>query len=128
MNNKKNSIEQIIQKFGGQSSLASSLGRRQSTVQHWANTGRIPSQWHQELLKLAREKGITLEPQDFVTQEVSVYVVVALEVIDVHHQQGHMSAEALGPVPLPGQSVLHLSPIGQLGQLVGDAVHRLVHD
>jgi myo-inositol-1-phosphate synthase len=38
-------------------------------VQHWAKTGRIPSQWHQPLLKLARDKGITLEPRDFVNEE-----------------------------------------------------------
>ena len=69
MKNNNNSVEQIIQRFGGQSSLANSLGRRQSTVQHWAKTGRIPSQWHEQLLKLAREKGIALEPRDFVTEE-----------------------------------------------------------
>ena len=69
MNNEKNSAEQIIQRFGGQSSLASILGRRQSTVQHWAKIGRIPSQWHGPLLKLAREKGIALEPKDFVAME-----------------------------------------------------------
>ena len=69
MNNHKNSAEQIINRFGGQSSLASILGRRQSTVQHWAKTGRIPSQWHKPLLKLAQEKGITLDPKDFVTKE-----------------------------------------------------------
>jgi myo-inositol-1-phosphate synthase len=70
MNNNKNSAEQIINRFGGQSSLASLLGRRQSTVQHWVKTGRIPSQWHGPLLKLAREKRIPLEAKDFVTQEM----------------------------------------------------------
>ena len=69
MNNRKSYAEQIINRFGGQSSLANILGRRQSTVQHWAKTGRIPSQWHKSLLKLAHEKGIALEPKDFVTQE-----------------------------------------------------------
>ena len=69
MNNTKNSAEQIIQRFGGQSSLASILGRRQSTVQHWAKTGRIPSQWHEQLLKLAHAKGIALEPNDFVAMD-----------------------------------------------------------
>ncbi len=72
MNKQKNSAEQIINRFGGQSSLASLLGRRQSTVQHWVNTGRIPSQWHKPLLKLARDNGINLEPQDFVTKEMPV--------------------------------------------------------
>ena len=69
MNNNLNPAEQIIQRFGGQSSLAVILGRRQSTVQHWARTGRIPSQWHETLQKTAREKGIPLEPKDFVTQQ-----------------------------------------------------------
>ncbi|UCC16830.1 MAG: inositol-3-phosphate synthase [Dehalococcoidales bacterium] len=69
MNNNLNPAEQIIQRLGGQSSLAVILGRRQSTVQHWARTGRIPSQWHETLLKTAREKGIPLEPKDFVTQQ-----------------------------------------------------------
>jgi myo-inositol-1-phosphate synthase len=60
-----NPAERIIQRFGGQSSLAALLGKRQSTVQHWANTGRVPAQWHQPLMSLARQKGITLEPKDF---------------------------------------------------------------
>ena len=72
MNKKNNSIEQIIDRFGGQSALAGLLGRRQSTVQHWVNTGRIPSQWHKPLLKLAREKGVRLEPNDFVVKEAPV--------------------------------------------------------
>ena len=61
-----NNAKQIIERFGGQSSLAALLGRRQSTVQHWARTGRIPSQWQKELLELAYKKGIRLEPKDFV--------------------------------------------------------------
>jgi myo-inositol-1-phosphate synthase len=69
MDKKLNAAEQIINRFGGQSSLANLLGRRQSTVQHWVKTGIIPSQWHKPLLKLAREKGINLEASDFVTKE-----------------------------------------------------------
>ena len=63
-----NTAKQIIDRFGGQSALAGLLGKRQSTVQHWARTGRIPSQWHERLLELAHEKGIILEPKDFVTE------------------------------------------------------------
>lgn len=69
MNIQINTAEQIINHFGGQSALAKILGRRQSTVQHWVKTGRIPSQWHQPLMKLARENGISLGPGDFVSQE-----------------------------------------------------------
>ena len=60
-----NSARNIIDRFGGQSALAAMLGKRQSTVQHWASTGRIPSQWHAQLLELAVQKGIALEPRDF---------------------------------------------------------------
>jgi myo-inositol-1-phosphate synthase len=72
MDIQKNAAEQIIGRFGGQSSLANRLGRRQSTVQHWAKTGRIPAQWHKPLLKLAQEKGIALEPRDFVATDMPV--------------------------------------------------------
>ena len=61
----QNTAKHIIDRFGGQSALAGLLGRRQSTVQHWARTGRIPAQWHGTLLDLARRRGIGLEPRDF---------------------------------------------------------------
>ena len=61
-----NNARRIIDRFGGQSSLAALLGKRQSTVQHWASTGRIPSQWHQTLLDLALQRGISLDARDFV--------------------------------------------------------------
>ena len=61
-----NNAKQIIERFGGQSALAALLGKRQSTVQHWARTGRIPSQWHEKLLEVAHGQGIALEPKDFV--------------------------------------------------------------
>jgi myo-inositol-1-phosphate synthase len=60
------SAARIIRRFGGQTALANLLGKRQSTIEHWAGTGRIPAQWHQPLMSLAREKGIVLEPKDFV--------------------------------------------------------------
>ena len=69
MNNLKNPAEQVIERFGGQSALAGLLGKRQSTVQHWAKTGRIPSQWHERLLRLAHENGIGLEARDFVSTD-----------------------------------------------------------
>jgi myo-inositol-1-phosphate synthase len=70
MNEKMNSAEQIISRFGGQSSLANLLGRRQSTIQHWVKIGRIPSQWHKPLLNLARERGVDLAADDFVAREM----------------------------------------------------------
>jgi len=54
----------IIHKFGGQSALAKLLGRRQSTVEHWAQSG-IPAKWQKVLLDLAEEQGVALSPDDF---------------------------------------------------------------
>ncbi len=64
-----NTAKQIIERFGGQSSLAALLDRGQSTVQHWAKTGRIPAQWQGRLLALARERGVNLEAKDFVSSD-----------------------------------------------------------
>src|SRR5579859_4403845 len=64
-----NPAQRVIQRFGGQSALAQLLGRRQSTVEHWAATGLIPAHWQPRLMALARAKGVTLEAKDFVEAE-----------------------------------------------------------
>ncbi|HEY8600859.1 MAG TPA: inositol-3-phosphate synthase [Thermomicrobiales bacterium] len=61
-----NAAERIIKRFGGQSALAALLGKRQSTVEHWAKTGRVPAQWQVPLMALARQRGVILEARDFV--------------------------------------------------------------
>ena len=65
MSTQQNSAEKIIHRFGGQTALANLIGKRQSTVQHWAKTGRVPAHWHETLMTLARGKGIALEAKDF---------------------------------------------------------------
>ncbi len=72
MSKNDNAAETIIDRFGGQSALAKALGRRQSTIEHWVKTGLIPTQWHEPLMKLARQKGIALEAKDFVKQATPV--------------------------------------------------------
>jgi len=64
-----NPAQRIIARFGGQSALAELLGKRQSTIQHWAKTGRIPAQWHRPLMSLARQRSVILEPKDFVSMQ-----------------------------------------------------------
>ena len=66
-----NSSHRVIAKFGGQSALARMIGKGPSTVQHWAKTGMIPSKWQNELLDLARAKGIDLSPSDFMLADSS---------------------------------------------------------
>lgn len=56
----------VIERFGGQSSLARLIGKKQSTVQYWSATGRIPPSWHAKLLKLAATQNINLAPSDLV--------------------------------------------------------------
>src|SRR5437763_7077568 len=64
-----NSAQLVIRRFGGQSALAQLLGRRQSTVEHWAATGWIPARWQPTLMALARKKAITLAVKGFVSGE-----------------------------------------------------------
>ena len=66
MEGELNPAERVIRRFGGQTALAELLGRRQSTVEHWAKTGRIPAQWHRPLMSLAHERGVVVEAKDFV--------------------------------------------------------------
>jgi len=61
-----NSAQRVISKFGGQTQLASLLGKTSSTVQYWANSGTIPAKWQGQLLALAKEQGIELYPGDFI--------------------------------------------------------------
>jgi PAS domain-containing protein len=67
--------EMVIAKFGGQSALARLVGKGQSTVQHWANSGRIPAKWQSQLLLLAREHSIDLSVQDFVGGSAHSHIV-----------------------------------------------------
>src|SRR6476619_3141338 len=66
MEHGSNAAERIIRRFGGQSALAALLGKRQSTIEHWARTGRVPAQWQMPLMSLARQRGVILEAKDFV--------------------------------------------------------------
>jgi myo-inositol-1-phosphate synthase len=66
MEEKANAAERIIRRFGGQSALAALLGKRQSTIEHWARTGRVPAQWQVPLMSLGRQRGVILEAKDFV--------------------------------------------------------------
>ena len=66
MEHESNAAERIIRRFGGQSALAALLGKRQSTIEHWARTGRVPAQWQIPLMSLGRQRGVILEAKDFV--------------------------------------------------------------
>jgi hypothetical protein len=62
-----NAAKIIVDRFGGQTALASLIGKGQSTVSYWVKTGTIPSRWHSRLLSLACEKGIDLTINDLIS-------------------------------------------------------------
>lgn len=66
------SARAIIKKFGGQSALATLVGKGQSTVSYWAKTGIIPARWQGVLLDLAAQHGVELDPSEFVRQPAEV--------------------------------------------------------
>lgn len=71
-----NPARRIIKKFGSQTSLASAIGTKQTTVAHWSKTGNIPSKWHNKIMVAANAKGQTIEPADFLPPPTAVPVVL----------------------------------------------------
>lgn len=71
------SAARIIEKFGGQTDLATLIGKGQSTVAYWAKAGRVPAKWHPKLLELAAEKGLDLQPSDFLPPMKDVVLMPA---------------------------------------------------
>lgn len=113
-----NPAQRVVAKFGGQSALGALLERRQSTIQHWTKTGRIPAKWQDPLLSLARTHNVDLIPDDFVlplieTEPIEPKVPAAL-------WRGELP---IGNISLPvyvlddGRRVI--SRVGVVGLLVG---------
>lgn len=71
--------ERVVQKFGGQSALASALGITQPAVNYWKRTGNIPAKWHAKIMRVAAERGISVTAADLVaTPDEPVEVIDAL--------------------------------------------------
>lgn len=66
-----NTAQRVIDKFGSQTAVAEVIGKRQSTVAHWAKTGVIPAKWHGTLLDAAKSRGISLRPEDLIFRELA---------------------------------------------------------
>ncbi len=64
--------ERIIERFGGLTKLADALGHKHpTTVQGWKVRGRIPAKQQEVVLKLAKDRGLDLEPADFFASAAS---------------------------------------------------------
>ena len=68
--------ETVIGRFGGQSELARALSTKQSTIQYWATTGKIPVKWHRKIIEAGRAVGLHIDPSEF---SVSAYQAQSVE-------------------------------------------------
>jgi hypothetical protein len=70
-----NAAQRIIAKFGGQSAMAKTLNRPQTTISSWARSGTIPSKWHQQIIEAGTPLSIFVAPSDFLpTPKVSTAI------------------------------------------------------
>ena len=61
----RNTVENVIRKFGSQQRVAELLGIWQTAVSGWVRRGVIPTKRQEELLSIARREGVELGPADF---------------------------------------------------------------
>ena len=61
----RDTVEQIIGRFGSQQRVAELLGIWQTAVSGWVRRGAIPARRQEELLGIAQREGIELSPADF---------------------------------------------------------------
>ena len=61
----RDTVEQIIGRFGSQQRVAELLGIWQTAVSGWVRRGAIPARRQAQLLSVARREGIALSPADF---------------------------------------------------------------
>ncbi len=61
----RDTVEQIISRFGSQQRVAELLGIWQTAVSGWVRRGAIPTRRQEQLLRIAQREGVTLAPADF---------------------------------------------------------------
>jgi crotonyl-CoA carboxylase/reductase len=61
----RDTVEQIIGRFGSQQRVAELLGIWQTAVSGWVRRGEIPAKRQAQLLGIARREGVALSPADF---------------------------------------------------------------
>jgi crotonyl-CoA carboxylase/reductase len=61
----RDTVEQIIGRFGSQQRVAELLGIWQTAVSGWVRRGAIPAKRQEQLLQIAQREGVGLSPADF---------------------------------------------------------------
>lgn len=62
-----NRADAVINRFGSQSELARALGIKQSTVQYWSSTRKIPMKWRDKIVGAGKAIGLHIDPLEFQT-------------------------------------------------------------
>lgn len=93
------SARTIIQKFGGQTELAGLIGKGQSTIAYWKKVGTVPTKWQPILLSLAAEKGLDLQPSDFLPAGKDADLMAAEN--DAMPRATHWGELTVGDVEMP---------------------------
>lgn len=57
-------VDSIIQKFGGITKMAATIGRKKQTVSNWKIRERIPSQMIPEVYEAAKVNGIDVQLEE----------------------------------------------------------------
>ncbi len=60
------SAKTVVDKFGGPAALAKLIGKGQSTVSYWLQSGTIPAKWQPVLMQIAQEQNVSLISTDFI--------------------------------------------------------------
>ncbi len=84
-------VKAIVDMFGGQTALATLIGKGQSTVAYWVKSESIPARWHPKLLILAAQHGINLSVDDLIN----------LPVIETHQIQSIERPERVVDADVP---------------------------
>ena len=78
------------------------VGKGQSTIAYWATAGTVPTKWHPRLLELAAEKGLDLQPSDFLPPAKDADLIPAgIESIDAVPKATHWGELDVGGTLIP---------------------------
>ncbi len=64
-------VKELVKKYGGQAHLAQQLSIGQSAIAYWVKKNAIPSKWHAQLLTIAQQQGVQMQPTDLLAVPAS---------------------------------------------------------
>jgi hypothetical protein len=59
-------VSELVSKLGGAEAVAQAIGAKRDSVWMWSKLGRIPWKWRFTVRRLARERKVTLSPDEWI--------------------------------------------------------------